>query len=338
MKLALVSLFSKTNFKGKIIDSHVHTGYFLGKTYGADSLDVFVRNPLNVNIQGAPQQDTVEKMFVSNLSAMIGKEGLDETDGNLEMLQICSDNKKLIPLAVCEPEKTRGDAETIEKLTENNDFYGLKFHPESSELRANHSYYDAYLDLAERKGFPCVFHTQVNIDWKPDDYGVWHPSMSDDKDSWNDADPAFVYELAKRHPKVPVIMAHLGSGGEMAHQKAIDILVESLDKNDANLYCDISWVDFQDGLPDENCASIVQLISKLKEKDALDRILFGTDAPLGCYGEAPRGIEPKAAYEKTVSAFKTAIKNNFKEDGDSIIQKIFYDNAKKLFFGKREND
>ena len=61
--------------------------------------------------------------------------------------------------------------------------------------------------------------------------------------------------------------------------------------------------------------------------------MFGTDAPLGCFGgELAEEIGAKEAYEMTLSRAKTAIKQEFGDKGDEIIQKLFYDNAKNLFF------
>ncbi len=40
-------------------------------------------------------------------------------------------------------------------------------------------------------------------------------------------------------------MGHMGAGGNLAHQKAIRILEESIQNNDAKLYVDISWLILQ---------------------------------------------------------------------------------------------
>lgn len=349
MKLVPINSFRYNapafSFKGNIIDSHVHTGQWQSANYGADTLDAFVREPLKVNIGTTSQTDTVEKMLVSNLSC-IDKNGgiLNETQGNIEMLNICKKNPKLYPLAVCQPKKTSGNASAIRQLLDENDgqFVGLKFHPKVLTLRADDSRYDDYLKLAEEKKLPCLFHSQVNAEWKPDSTGTYIPNLAKDVAKWDDSDPEFIYTLAKRHPKVPVILGHTGAGaGAAGHKKTIDILVKSIENNDAKLYCDISWVDFENNLPVENSKSLIDLIQRLKEKNVLDRILFGTDSALGCYGgdlakdSAGNSIPAKAAYERTVSTIKTTIKQNFGDEADDIIQKIFHDNADELFFKKK---
>ena len=91
-------------------------------------------------------------------------------------------------------------------------------------------------------------------------------------------------------------------------------------------------------LPAENPQNVLDVIEKMKNTGKLDRILFGTDAPLGCYGEPETikrtGITPKEAYELTISRLKSAIKNRFKDEADMITEKIFYENSKNLFFGQ----
>ncbi len=301
-------------FRGKIIDSHVHTGKWGSTQYNIDMLDVFIKEPLAVNINGAKQSDTVEKMFVSNLSCIDGNGFLNETDGNIEMLNVCKENPKLYPLAVCEPNKTNGNPKAIRDLLNSNDgkFIGLKFHPEGLPLIASDTKYDGYLDSAKEKGLPCFFHCQDG-----------------------NSSPDAIYELAKRHPGTPVIMAHLGAGGENNHKKAINVLIQSIRKGDAKLYADISWVDWNNGLPSEKPQNIIDVIKELKKENALDRLMFGTDAPLGCYGgDLVNNVSAKEAYEMTVSNLKTSIKQEFKSEADYIIQKIFYDNADELFFKK----
>ena len=118
MKLANTNIryINPLSFQGNIIDSHVHTGKWCNANYDADMLDVFIKEPLNVNIDGVKQTDTVDKMLVSSLSCIDGNGFLNETDGNIEMLNICKENPKLYPLAVCQPGKTNGNSRIIRGL------------------------------------------------------------------------------------------------------------------------------------------------------------------------------------------------------------------------------
>jgi len=307
-----ISNVDNTAFRGKIIDVHAHTGRFFNNDFKPSMIDDIVRDTLDISVGGKKEKDTVEKILVSNLDCMNNDTLKDEMRGNVDMLKITRRNPKMYPLAVCEPSKPGAGAKVIENLLNKHkgEFVGLKFHPEALELAADSTLYDEYLKLAADKKLPCLFHCEAGV-----------------------SSPDKIYALARRHPDVPVIMAHLGAGGAENHRAAINTLINSIDKNDAKLYADISWVDWAQGLPSEEPGHVIDLIKKLKERDALDRIMFGTDTPLGCYGERLEGgLSAKQAYELTVSRLKSAIKSNFGDEADDIINKIFYDNANKLFF------
>ena len=172
------------------------------------------------------------------------------------------------------------------------------------------------MQLAAEKKFPCLFHSDGN----------------------NFSNAKKIYDLAKRHKNVPVILGHSGCDD---FDGALNVMIESVRKKDAKLYCDISWLNWENGLPDGSHSKVKTLIEKMKSINALDRILFGTDAPLGCFGESlatdkfGTTLSEKQAYEKTVSGLKTMIKNNFASESDEIIDKIFYQNAQELFFDKK---
>lgn len=329
---------SSVSFTANIIDMHGHIGRFnsAGKQFDfkLDSLDEFVKSPLDVNVNGIKQQDNVVKMIISNLDCLAdgenGQKFKNETDGNLDILKICDENPKFYALATCNPTAHRrpGAAVEIQRLlTANPDkFVGLKLHPTNANLAASNIQYREYMRLAELNKLPCLFHSAMTMD----DAGNPLEGV---------ASPRTIYNLAKEHESVPVILGHMGAGGEKAHQEAIKVLLESIDKNDAKLYVDISWVDWGKdgvaGLSSESKPSIVKVIKELQKRNKLERILFGTDAPLGCFGEAPAGgLTPKQAYEKVVQDLKNVIKKNFGDSADNIIDKVFYQNAEDLFFKK----
>ncbi len=326
MKLGEVKGIS---FKGSIIDSHMHWGHwnrggqllFLNNDY----VDVFVRSPLDVTVQGVKQQDNIEKVLISNLDCFVNGGIKDELEGNKEMLEFCNNNPKYYALAACQPSKTEGNAVVLNRLIKDNPgkFVGLKIHPRNFNLSIDDPAYASYFKLAERNKLPCLVHSDINLNTNGNEI---------DKI----ASPELIHKVAKKYPHVPVILAHMGAGDEKSHQNAIDVLLRSIDEKDSKLYVDISWVDWgHDGLSTEEKPSIVKLIKELDKRNATDRILFGTDAPLGCYGENLQGgLSAKQAYEKTVGDIKTVIKKNFGAKADELIDKIFYKNADELFFKK----
>jgi len=157
------------------------------------------------------------------------------------------------------------------------------------------------------------------------------------------ADPRRIYNLAKRTPNVPVVLYHMslapakkvsdltedeinqrGIGNardkwiwdvrEKWNQDGIDAVKESLTKKDANLYLETSWTKPE------------TVVKAIKEVGA-DRVLFGTDAPIGDFGE----FATKEKYYEYVDSIQNAIRTEFKEKADGIIEKVFYQNAEGLF-------
>lgn len=311
----------------KIIDAHAHVGIFAdGLNNTCDKFEAYhlerIRSILFKN-----DGILIEKFLVSNLNCidnvspqMYGKlreKGLEkiflnELDGNREMLAIADKHSILKPLVVCQPDRTE-NADNIRKILKEGKFYGLKFHPMHMKLEASNPRYDDYLKVAQENQLPCLFHC--------DAAGCQYSS------------PEEIYTLAKRHPKVPLILAHLG-GGEPTHSRAVNVLLEAIEKDDAALYADISWVDCNS--PDR--PHIIDVIRKLQNTpkgDMTSRLLFGTDAPIGKFG-ADSMYEPNY-YGETILQIKSAIKEAFKEHSSSIIKNLFYNNTENLFFKKKLN-
>lgn len=359
MKVQSISMYSP-HFGQNIIDVHAHSGvqtsHWNSKPFASENLDEFIKSPLYVNVNGVTQNDKIKKVIVSDIDGLtwshkqqteVEQSGRskydlkpeeiifekDEISANLDMVEKHKNNSVYQVLGVCQPSKTGGEADNIRELIADNPrtFVGLKFHPQSLMLRADSELYDDYLNLASKKKLPVLFHSQVSID-----YDLHRPN-----EILNWSDPEYIYNLAKRHPDVPVILGHTGAGGRIAHKKAINILMKSIENNDAKLYAEISWMDFVNGEESIRPDSIIELITKLQKYNRLDRIMFGSDAPLGCYGErlitqSDGSIIPaKKSYENTIGRIKSAIKNNFGEDANDIINKIFYENADELFFKKK---
>lgn len=310
------------SFTGKIIDAHVHSGNWWrnGNLYDhTKDIDLFSKEPL-------PNGDTVEKVVVSNLDCMVRTNNTqepihfmsDEIEGNIKLAQLAKQNNKLLPLATCQP--NFGTVDNIKKLFSDNPnvFYGLKFHPEQLNLPANSALCNPYMEFAQKNDLPCLFHSGQTFD---SSQGV----------ATKVSKPAQIYELAKRFPKVPVIMAHLGGNEGENTLFATKLIIESVTKNNSKLYADISWVDCDN--PQKSTLS--QVIKLLKENNALDRIMFGTDAPLGRFGLlGENNTPPKEAYVNNINNIKKMIKRDFGKESEEIINKIFYENAQNLYLKK----
>lgn len=311
------------SFEAKIIDSHAHLGRFMEKDYGLDALDKFVKSNVETSINGVLGSDTIEKMIVSNMDAIEGT--MNEIDGNKKILNMIGNRKEYLPMAVCQPAKTGGDVSAIEKLlAENpNKFVGLKFHPTCLPLANDAEYAKAYLpymELAKKHNLPCLFHCQGG-------------QASADR----------IYELAQKVPDVPVILGHSGSlagEGRPNRDAALRVFKDSLDTKKANILLDLSWVGWgADDFPAKKHPEVKEILEIAKDKKATNKILFGTDAPLGCFGtwESPH-FSNKVSYSNTVSYFKEQIHDVFGKEGETVANKIFYENANNMFVKNQRNN
>ena len=225
----------------QIIDIHAHIGTFRGYDLSVDNLldnmkRYGVALALVSNIDGA------------DLSSIT--KNLNEKDANNETERVVRLYPQLLRgLAWTRP--MDGSPQKVEPFFKESlsngagpVFVGMKFHPNMNQFPADDPAVDGYLALCEKYGIPAVFHCG-------------------DVDSFSS--PQRIYNVAKRHPGVPVILYHMGIFGP--HQYAIEVVSRSMLKKDANLYVEISQVD-----PD----SVLQAIRELGS----ERVLFGTDADL----------------------------------------------------------
>lgn len=322
-----ISKLNTLAFKNKIIDAHGHV--LISGKWSCDNAYFSFPEINNVikdsfRISGQDEPDEIEAVLVSNLDCL-DKTGTtpreNEISGNQVLINGCRNMPKIKPLVVCQP--GYGNAENIEKLliANPNSIYGFKFHPMCLGINANDEKYVPYMKLAEKYRLPCVFHS--------DSVGSF-------------ADPNLIYELAKKTPEVPVVLYHMslapaGKVGNLQHQEinhrrlagqenkytwevreswnrdGIEVVERAITNRDANLYVDVSWTKPE---------TVVEAIKRLGK----DRVLFGTDIPLGDFIN-------REFYIKNIAEHKRTIRQVFEsKQAEMIIDKVFYENAKRLFF------
>lgn len=132
--------------------------------------------------------------------------------------------------------------ETLSTTDKSRIFVGLKIHPEMNDFPADDPRVDGYLALCEKYRLPAVFHSG--------------------KKGTNSA-PEKIYAAARRHPRVPVILYHMGFGRD--HANALSVAKEAATKRDAQLYVETAQADPE---------AVLQAIKDLGS----ERVLFGTDA------------------------------------------------------------
>lgn len=319
----LINKINGLSFTGKIIDVHTHTGHW--DKPSPDNQKGAIPYVLNDIFERADKVqkdgDEITKVIISNLDCLKEENGVplsDEITGNRQLLSECKGNPRAAVLAACSP-KT-GSVDNIKQLIKENPdgFVGLKFHPMNSGLFADDAKYTPYLKFAQKKGLPCLFHSHVNVDGEGKVM----------KSNLNASDPELIYKAAKKAPKVPVILGHMGAEWNESHTRAVDIMIQSIEKGDANLYADISWVDFHNPAKPHLLEAIDRLMNCTKG-DKTDRLLFGTDAPIAEYST------DMELYPRIVRETKAAIRGRFGDKADELIEKIFYKNANDLFFNKQ---
>jgi len=144
---------------------------------------------------------------------------------------------------------------------------------------------DPYLKLCAKYQVPAVFHSG--------------PANSN-------SDPEKIYQVAKRHPSVAIILYHMGFGTD--HQQAVDVVESALLKGDANLYLDTAQA---------NPKAVLKAINTV----GADRVLFGSDVSF--FGEDHyQGYLPMLQL----------LKNQLSEED---FLKVVRENAKRLFLKEK---
>jgi len=245
-------------------------------------------------------KNAVEYFVVSNLNG-IGIDSskpdftpfLPEKEANEELIRTFSHFPQAVLLAVCEPR--HGSPRALEYLLKKHPgkFAGLKFHSEANRIPANSELYDGYMEIAKKHDLPCLFHS-----------GSIKSAYSS---------PELIYELAQRHPEVRVILGHLSCGDLDSKIKAVEIMWESICQNNSQLYADFSWCQWN---------VLIEMIKIFANN--LDRIMFGSDAPMG-------NMRDPEMYNAFANSLMDKIEETFPDCGDELIQLLFYENAKSLF-------
>lgn len=299
MKIASVSFGPSFTSNTRKIDVQGHIGSMYDNVHRKNS------NFTVQNIIDTVEVNGVKKVLVSSLSGLNPKESeffQSETVSAQDMSALKGSEKvKIYPLISCQPGIAQDTAE-IEKLLQNGEFYGMKFHPTNTQksIKDNFEIYSKYLTTAEKKGLPCVFHATTD----------------------GFSDPVQIIKLAETHPKLPVILYHIdlmANPDQMS--KTIDAISNSVKKGKSNLFVDISWLT---GLWD-NADTNKNVVKQALEKIGAERVLFGSDAPIAEMGDSQK-----------YGQFADFIENIVRETcGEEAVDKVFYQNAEDLFFNKK---
>ena len=273
-----------------IIDSHVHFGNSLWGDFSPEYL---------LEIIGG----SVDCAICSNLEGIESPCFKKEEECNIAMLEVVKKYPMLKPLYVCQPNLFEGKEVNIKLLEEK--FVGLMLHPECLKLPADSEKYNKYLKIAQKLKKPCLYHS-----------GHIKSRFSS---------PNLIYKKAREFPTVPIILGHLSTGPKQSHIEAIKVLLESIEKGDATLYVDTSWIDFAYEKLDETYEDTLMLIKSLQNTskgDFTHRILWASDCPVGKFNQ------DKDLYKRNLHIFKQKILENFDE---KLLENLLSNNARKLY-------
>lgn len=224
-----------------IVDAHGH----LGRLGARDCSLAQIRQYL----------DTcgLDHLLVSNLdaaSATAGGSDLDEAPANLTCLQTCRTEGRLVPLYWVRLGQFDASLRAFAGALAVEPFAGAFFAPLLNGFDGDDPRLDAYLSVLAKLRKPAVCCTGRDAPARPER----------------------IYNLARRHPSVAVVLC--GAGGEIHWHEAVDLVARARQREDARLYLCTGRAAAED---------VHAAVSSL----GADRLLYGSDAI--CFGREHAG-------------------------------------------------
>jgi predicted TIM-barrel fold metal-dependent hydrolase len=166
--------------------------------------------------------------------------------------------KRLVGFGRVDPRREDAIKE-LTRIKKSLGLAGLKLHPMVECFRPDHPFFNKFFQQATKLGLPILFHTGDGF-----------------------SSPGLISKIAKKYPKLPIILGHLKEGALSIMQQFDNIYVET-----------------SGTLPD-----LIQLAADIDE----NRILFGSDIP---YYRYPTQIAIVEASEITQRAQRKVFYENF---------------------------
>jgi len=166
--------------------------------------------------------------------------------------------KRLVGFGRVDPRREDAIKE-LKRIKDSLGLNGLKLHPFVECFRPDHPFFNKFFEKTNELQLPILFHSGDGF-----------------------SSPGLILKIAKRHPKLPIILGHL-------KESAINALKE----------CKNIYVETSGTLPD-----FIELAVGIDE----DRVLFGSDAP---YYRYPTQIAIVEAAEISKKCKKKILYENF---------------------------
>ena len=228
-----------------LIDIHAHFGQRSADAVPAPRLATYA------GVSG------VDFLLVSNRDAATepaGAANLDETDANVACLEACQRQPRLIPLYWVRPGRADSSVYAFTGALASEPFAAALFAPAAGGFDAGDEVLDDYLSVLASIGRPAVF------------------CVSDDER----AAPGKVYEAARRHAALSVVLCPCGAG-EARRRECVEVVRRAQQRGDAGVYVDTSHAGAAE-------------VRAAVEAVGAERVLYGTNALAFGDSHVPRHI------------------------------------------------
>jgi len=261
-----------------IIDSHVH-------------LSIFDNNV--ISLQGALDL-LLEEMVKNKINAAIiipdnieGSEKIADLDRAVELIGECKNLYLLGSPQIVQ--RGSSELEKYQKIIEEGKIKGLKFFPGHDPYYPTDDRCLPYYDVCHKLNVPVLLHTGEN-------------SGDSECAKWND--PKYIVEVAKKYPKLKVIITHY-------YWPKMDYCYD-ITKDIPNIYFEIAAMADAEVVRKSGGIEKVKEILRKTIADRPDEVIFGTDWPMCKIDEHIQLVK-----ELNLS--------------DSVEEQVFSDNAKKIY-------
>jgi uncharacterized protein len=229
-----------------IIDSHVHISLYNNNAKSLlEAFSVFLKEMEENEICGAI-------IIPDNIE---GSDNIADLDKAIELI---GERKNLFLLGSPQIiQRGSSELKRYQSLLQEGKIKGLKFFPGHDPYYPTDERCWPYYELCQKLDSPVLFHTGEN-------------SGDSDCAKWND--PKYIVEVAKKYPKLKVIITHY-------YWPKLDYCYE-ITKDVPNIYFELA------ALADAEVISKSGKIEKMKEvlrktvSDRPDKVIFGTDWPM----------------------------------------------------------
>lgn len=229
-----------------IIDSHVHISLYGNNAKSLKGVfDLFLKE--------------MEKNGID--SAIIIPDNIEGSDSIADLekaIELIGERKNLFLLGSPQIiQKGSSELEKYQKLLEEGKIKGLKFFPGHDPYFPTDERCLPYYELCQKNNVPVLFHTGEN-------------SGDSECAKWND--PKYIVEIAKKYPKLKVIITHY-------YWPKLDYCYE-ITKDVPNIYFELAAL--ADAEVVEKSGGIEKIREVLKKTifDRPNKVIFGTDWPM----------------------------------------------------------